>query len=182
MKSSQMIRIRPTVDTLELRESPASLFVKSFDWLDRPPQFLLAHHSLNNCSNAPKPRPFHLEESGQAVLNGPIAIGTTINASASGHATHLGAFTLHDTSTIVAIEGPVIHVIGNADLEAANGDNLKASFTGTVNLATGEGNLTFEWTSGGTGRFTNASGASQWQVRLNPDLTYTAVAVGVINY
>jgi hypothetical protein len=182
MTSNPMFRIRPMIDALEHRESPASLAVKPFDWLDQPPQFLLAAQSLNNGSAAQQSRPFHLEESGTAVINGPIAVGTTINASASGHATHLGAFTLNDTSTIVAIEGPVLHVVGHAELEAANGDVLNASFTGTVNLATGEGTLTFEWISGGTGRFANASGTTQWHVQLNPDLTYSAVADGVINY
>lgn len=182
MKSNQMIRLRPSIDALEHRESPASLTLKPFEWMDPPPHFLIAAPSFNNGSAAAKTRPFHLEESGTAVINGPIEVGTTINASASGHATHLGAFTLHDTSTIVAIEGPVLHVVGDAELEAANGDILKASFTGTVNLATGEGNLTFEWTSGGTGRFANATGTTTWHVQLNPDLTYTAVADGVLNY
>ena len=52
-----------------------------------------------------------------------------------------------------------------------------------VNLATGEGTLAFEWTGGSIGgRFENATGATTWQVSVNPDLTYTAVADGVISY
>ena len=48
-------------------------------------------------------------------------------------------------------------------------------------MTTGEAALTFEWT-GGDGRFADASGATVWQLTLNPDLSYMAVADGVINY
>jgi hypothetical protein len=182
MTANKSTCFRPSLDALEYREAPSGLADSPFEWLNPEPHFFIAAQGPNTVSAAPQTRPFHLEESGTAVINGPIAVGTTINASASGHATHLGAFTLHDTSTIVAIEGPVLHVVGDAELEAANGDLLKASYTGTVNLATGEGTLTFEWTSGGTGRFANATGTTLWHVQLNPDLTYTAVADGVIRY
>src|SRR5262249_35014949 len=111
--------------------------------------------------------------------------------TAYGIATHLGKFTLHDTSTVVGMEiidGDVIlHIAGlqanqqGADLEAANGDHLYASFTGTVNLTTGQATVNFEWT-GGTGRFADATGTTVWHISLNPDLTYTGVADGVINY
>src|SRR5262249_49939309 len=109
----------------------------------------------------------------------------TIHASATGQATHLGAFTLNDTSTIVGVDvtpdGVVLHIAGQADLEAANGDHLRASFTGSVNLTAGTATVNFEWT-GGTGRFAEATGATVWQLSLNPDLTYSAVADGVIRY
>lgn len=127
-------------------------------------------------------RPFHAVDSGFVVINGDLSPGTTITASASGQATHLGAFTLHDTSTVVAAEGAIRYIEGEAHLEAANGDLLCASFTGTVDLATFTATVTFEWT-GGTGRFADATGTTVWQVTLNPaDLSYTAVADGVINY
>ena len=126
-------------------------------------------------------RPFHLEESGTAVIN---ADGT-ISGSASGHATHLGAFTLHDKSTVVGMsvtpDGVILQIVGRAELEAANGDKLFASLRGSVNLTAGKGTLTFEWT-GGTGRFDDATGTTLWQISLNRDLTYSAVADGVINY
>jgi hypothetical protein len=136
-------------------------------------------------------RPFYAEDAGAAVINP----DGTISASASGHATHLGAFTLRDTSMITGVEvtpgGEVIlQVAGDPDLradlgavlEAANGDYLYASFTGSINMTTGTGTVNFEWT-GGTGRFANATGATVWQVSLNPlTLTYTAVAGGVISY
>lgn len=127
-------------------------------------------------------RPFHLKESGSAVINS----DGTINGSASGKATHLGNFTLHDTSTIVGLEvtpeGVILQIVGQAELEAANGDKLYASLSGTVNFTTGKGTLTFEWT-GGTNRFAQATGTTNWQITLNvADLTYSAVADGVINY
>jgi hypothetical protein len=109
----------------------------------------------------------------------------TISASASGRAMHLGAFTLHDTSTIVGQEvtpeGLVVQIEGHADLVADNGDKLCASFSGSVNFTTGEATVTFEWT-GGDGRFADASGTAVWHITLNPDLTYSAVADGVIRY
>jgi hypothetical protein len=183
MTTSLTNRFRPSIDVLEHREAPASLTTSPFAWLDGEPRFLFGVSAAESAAASAQARPFHLEESGSAAFNGPIAVGTTINASASGQATHLGAFTLHDTSTIVEIVGPVLHIVGQADLEAANGDHLFASFTGTVNLATGEGTLNFEWTGGSTGgRFENATGATAWQVSVNPDLTYTAVADGVIHY
>jgi hypothetical protein len=128
--------------------------------------------------------PFHLEEAGQGVLD--LANGK-ITASASGIASQLGKFTLTDSSDIVGIEptanGLVIQVDGDADLVAANGDILKASFTGSVNMTLGVGDLTFEWVAGGSGRFENPSGTTQWHLNVNPEtLAYTAVADGVINF
>ena len=179
MTTSLTNRFRPSVDVLEHREAPSGLTTSPFAWLDEEPRFFFGVSAAAES----QARPFHAEDAGSAAFNGPIAVGTTITASATGQATHLGDFTLHDSSTIVEIVGPVLHVEGDADLEAANGDHLYAHFTGTVNLATGEATLAFEWTGGSTGgRFENATGATTWQVSVNPDLTYTAVADGVINY
>lgn len=126
-------------------------------------------------------RPFHLKESGTAVINP----DGTISGSGSGQATHLGAFRIRDTATITGVEltpeGVVLQIVGTAELEAANGDRLCASLSGTVNLTTREATLTFVWT-GGDGRFADATGTAVFQVSLNPDLTFTAVANGVINY
>src|SRR5262249_23585704 len=137
--------------------------------------------SVESASAHSHDRPMHLEDSGTVVFNP----DGTISASASGRATHLGAFTLHDTSTIVGAavtpEGLVVQIEGQAHLVADNGDKLCASFSGSVNFTTGEATVTFEWT-GGTGRFADATGTTVWHISLNPDLTYTAVAAGVINY
>jgi len=207
MNSSQKNRVRLSVEALERRDAPATLTISPPGWVDpdpnpivkeitasaRPGLATAAVHSggvvqwsldgaeagaIESAAAFSFDRPFHLEESGSAVINPDL----TVNASASGQATHLGAFTLHDTSTLVPAGEGVFNVVdGEAHLEAANGDLLYASFTGTINLATGTGTLYFEWT-GGTGRFADATGATVWQVSLNPDLTYTAVADGVINY
>src|SRR5262245_16037590 len=80
-------------------------------------------------------RPIHLEDAGQGILD--LANGK-IYASATGIASHLGKFTLTDSSDIIGIEptanGLVIQVDGDADLVGANGDKLKASFTASVNM------------------------------------------------
>src|SRR5262249_31296250 len=126
-------------------------------------------------------RPFHLAEAGTAVINP----DGTISGSATGQATHLGAFSLHDTATIVGLEitpeGVILRLVGDSTLTAANGDQLRGSSTGSVNLNTGQGTLNFQWT-GGDGRFADATGTTFWQVSLNPDFTYSAVADGIINY
>jgi hypothetical protein len=212
MTSSQKNRVRLSIEALEHRDAAAALTISPPGYLgpDADPivkeitasakpglataevhsggmvQWSLAlggaeAHAVKSAAAHSHARPFHLEESGTAVINP----DGTINASASGKATHLGAFTLHDTSTIVGVDftpdGVVLHVVGAADLEAANGDHLHASFTGSVNLTTGAGTLNFEGT-GGTGRFADATGTTLWHVNLNPDLTYTAVAEGDISY
>jgi hypothetical protein len=119
---------------------------------------------------------------GPSAPPGDLGIGTTIEANASGTATHLGEFTLHDTSTVVGVDGPIRYIEGEAEPVADNGDHLTASFTGTVDLSTFTATVTFEWT-GGEGRFANATGTTTWHINLNPaDLTYTAVADGVISY
>jgi hypothetical protein len=217
MNSSQKNRVRLSIETLEYRDAPAALTISPPGWMDPEPEPFtkevtasakpgLATAETHSGGVVPwslagvdagaaksgkghsHARPFHLEESGAAVINP----NGTISASASGHATHLGAFTLTDSSTIVGMEiidGEVIvHFAGlrsnlqGADLVAANGDHLYASFTGSVNFTTGEGTLNFEW-EGGTGRFANATGSTVWHVNVNLlDLTYTAVADGDINY
>ena len=177
MTTSLTNRFRPSIDVLEHREAPSGLTTSPFAWLDEEPPIRFGVSAAESAAANAQARPFHAEDSGQAVFNP----DGTISASASGRATHLGAFTLHDTSRIVGGAGAVIDIEGEADLEAANGDHLYASFTGTVDFATLTATVNFEWT-GGTGRFASATGATAWQISLNADLTYTAVADGVINY
>jgi hypothetical protein len=175
MKSHSKTRLG--IEELENRVTPVRLTPIEAPGLEAILSGPALAHTVKSPAAQAHARPFHLEESGAAVING----DGTINASALGHATHLGKFTLHDTSTIVGVEDGVLHVVGQADLEAANGDHLYASFTGSINMTAGTGTLNFEWT-GGTGRFADATGATVWQVALNPDLTHSAVADGVINY
>ncbi|MFN7943861.1 MAG: hypothetical protein U0Z53_00665 [Blastocatellia bacterium] len=122
-------------------------------------------------------RPFHLVEHGTlTVVNGHLV------ADGAGTATFLGRFTLHREATLTPMGSDLKVSDGKATLTAANGDQLEASFTGTIFTATGQGVLTYEWT-GGTGQFQNASGPTIWQVELHPDQgTYDLTACGVINF
>jgi hypothetical protein len=181
MEPRKQSRTRLCIEELENRITPTVLAPIE---LPAPEAILGNQAHVGSHKSAATPahdRPFHLEESGQAVMNP----DGTISGNASGQATHLGRFTLHDTSTITGVdvtaEGVILHLVGEAELTAANGDKLHASLRGSVNLTTGEGTLDFEWT-GGTGRFADATGRTAWQITLNPDLTYSAVAEGVIKY
>jgi hypothetical protein len=121
-------------------------------------------------------RPFHLVEKGTVAFDGPNAtsVGT-------GQATHLGRFALYRSGTFSNPVGSVLEFDGQATLVAADGDELEASIEGTLDTATGTGLLTYEWT-GGTGRFQHATGTTTWWVVVNPDLTFSVVADGVIDY
>ena len=184
MTTSFTNRFRPSIEALEHREAPTGLKISPPGWIDPGAHQFIAAHAFQSAAADSHARPFHLSESGSAVID--FAEGT-VSATATGKATHLGAFTLRDTSRIVGFDGVVLQVAeGQAVLVAGNidhGDHLYGSFSGSVNLATGTGTLNFEWT-GGTGRFANATGATVWHVTLNPGegLTYTAVAEGVISY
>ena len=107
MTTSLTNRFRPSVDVLEHREAPSGLTTSPFAWLDEEPRFFFGVSAAAES----QARPFHAEDAGSAAFNGPIAVGTTITASATGQATHLGDFTLHDSSTIVEIVGPVLSVV-----------------------------------------------------------------------
>lgn len=174
MQARKPSRVRLSIEELESRAAPAAL--RPIVGPDPAPGQV-----KQQAVNPSHDRPFHLTESGKAVMNP----DGTIDGRASGQATHLGAFTLRDHSTVTGVDvtssGVVLHLEGDAILTAANGDHLRAHFTGTANLTTGEGVLTFQWT-GGDGRFTDATGTTTWHLQVNPDLTYTGVADGVINY
>jgi hypothetical protein len=121
-------------------------------------------------------RPFHLVEEGTVAFDGPNATST-----GTGQATHLGGFTLYRTGTFHDPVGSVLRFDGRATLVAADGDELHSSIDGTLDTATGTGLLTYEWT-GGSGRFQHATGTTIWRVVVNPDLTFSVVADGVIDY
>jgi hypothetical protein len=182
MEPRNLSRIRLSLEALDDRVVPTVLTTIPLGQQTDPAGNAQAG-IIQLAANPSDARPFHLEESGVGVLD--LANGK-INASASGIATHLGKFTLTDESKIVGMEvvaGEVIlQIDGDAKLNAANGDRLDAHFAGTVNFTTGVGTLNFEWT-GGEGRFEDATGATVWHLDVNPaNLTYTAVADGVINF
>ena len=174
MESRKHSKFRLGIEELESRLTPARLTPIDVPGLE---VVMGPHAQVGSAAAHAHARPFHLEESGQAAFTGP----DSLSATASGTATHLGKFTLHDTATFIQ-DGPVLHISGTGVIVAANGDRLFTSFSGSVDLLSGAGTVNFEFT-GGDGRFADASGATVWQITLNTaDLTYTAVADGVINY
>src|SRR5262245_24355314 len=125
MNSSRKNRVRLSVEALERRDAPAALTASPPSWVGPEPVPLsggvvvqwspdgAGARSVESATADSHARPFHAEDSGVAVFNP----NGTISASASGHATHLGKFTLHDTSTIVGSEitpdgDLILHVAG----------------------------------------------------------------------
>jgi hypothetical protein len=98
-----------------------------------------------------------------AVIVGAVPVGDTVHLSVTGtgQATHLGRFT--------RVENLVLYADGTLDgtltFKAANGDLLVADVAGGfasppgILPATAAGTCTF---TGGTGRFSDASGGYEW--------------------
>jgi len=128
-------------------------------------------------------RPFALKGSGVATLITNEA-GLPIGAipTGSGTATHLGQWTVTGTVKYTPDENGVLHSSGEATIIAANGDKLQVEIDGILDPVAGMDQGVFRFV-GGTGRFENVSGSSNFVVTLNPvtggfDLT----VVGKINY
>lgn len=127
---------------------------------------------------ATRPRPFHLVEHGAFTVDETGHLVT----NGTGTATHLGHFTLHREAMVKSMGSKAKIDDGEVTLTAANGDQLRATFTGNLDPVTNRAVLNYEW-KGGTGRFENTSGATTWFAELNPvEGTYELVAVGVINF
>jgi hypothetical protein len=115
--------------------------------------------TLASNANAQNRVPFFLD--GQATWddlgNAFNSIGAGFN-DATGQATHLGSF--GGSAQLFALAAPddngAFPVIGFVTLVAANGDQLHAFFSGTLNVS-GNGTADFVFT-GGSGRFQNATG------------------------
>ena len=112
----------------------------------------------------PEPTPFKLKGAGQVDF-------ANAGFDFSGTATHLGKY-----SATGAIDFSTFAIHGN--FEAANGDTLDwtAEFS-TGPLGELEATFTF---SGGTGRFTGASGSASGPVALDPDLMFLLTLQGTI--
>jgi hypothetical protein len=82
----------------------------------------------------------------------------TVHLEATGLATELGRFTI-EAPHRVYLGGPIT-ATGTMEFTAANGDRLKADFIGTATPTSPTGVSIVETAtiSGGTGRFTSASG------------------------
>jgi polyvinyl alcohol dehydrogenase (cytochrome) len=85
---------------------------------------------------------------------------------ATGVASHLGAFKHYGTLLLAPTDDPAVFSIsGTSVYEAANGDELHASLSGTLNVATGVATGTDTWI-GGTGRFADAIGTANLHAQL----------------
>lgn len=114
----------------------------------------------------PGVRPFKLKGAGQIDLN-------TLSFDFSGAATHLGKYSASGT-----IDPTTFQIQGT--MTAANGDTLDwlAQFQfGPL----GEIEAAFT-ISGGTGRFTGATGVAAGRVALDPDFFFTLELLGTIAY
>ena len=128
-------------------------------------------------------RPFALKGTGVATLI-TNEQGMPIGAipTGSGTATHLGQWTVTGSVSYTPDSNGVLHSSGQATITTANGDKLQVQIDGILDPVAGmdQGVFTFV---GGTGRFENVTGSSNFVVTLNPitggfDLT----VVGKINY
>jgi hypothetical protein len=90
-----------------------------------------------------------------------------VDAAGSGHATHLGQFTIHYQALVVVTTGSGLV---SAHLVAANGDSLFAEGTGqaTPTATLNVSQIVERYTiTGGTGRFAGASGSFMVERQLN---------------
>jgi hypothetical protein len=137
---------------------------------------LLTITSLGLSSHASaQVRPFHATGIAQFAPNQSDFTG-------SGHATHLGKYTEVGNVTFAPTSTPgVVSATGWTHYTAANGDQLHAVIAGTVNMVTGAIAATATYV-GGTGRFTNASGASTLVGQMLGGGALTIAANGSISY
>jgi len=102
--------------------------------------------------------PFKGSLQGDVTTTGQPPI-VTVNISATGNASHLGHFSLMIPHTV---DRTTRTAVGTYQFVAANGDTLTASFTGQAAPTATPGVLAIvenATITGGTGRFTNASGS-----------------------
>jgi hypothetical protein len=99
-----------------------------------------------------------------------------------GHATHLGTYTEIGNVTFAPTPTPGVFLVdGWSHYTAADGDQLYAAISGTVDFGTGAITATATYV-GGTGRFANASGSSALLGQLLAGGALTITAVGSISY
>jgi hypothetical protein len=131
-------------------------------------------------------RPFSANGKGIAI---PIfdGSGNVVGAepSGSGYSTHLGMFTNTGkvNFTVDANNPNILHPTGGGVFTAANGDKLNfVIVNGALDLTTGIGTGDFAFT-GGTGRFTNATGHTSTVIEQNVITgAYEMTLVGNIDY
>lgn len=100
----------------------------------------------------------------------------------SGEATHLGRYS--ETGSVLfspTADPTVLHIDALATYTAANGDQLSAIITGTLNGVTGVITATVTYV-GGTGRFANATGSSSLAGQLLDGGAISVAVEGTIDY
>ncbi|MEO8125848.1 MAG: hypothetical protein ABI822_02090 [Bryobacteraceae bacterium] len=92
------------------------------------------------------------------VFQGPPPGILLVNGTITGIAAHLGRFTLVYKVTVTLADGTAV---GSGELIAANGDSIQATVAGSsTSPEPGIGSIVEIYTvTGGTGRFTGASGS-----------------------
>jgi hypothetical protein len=127
---------------------------------------LLASTTMAATASAQKQ--WRLHGSLQAVETNQVTFPTlNVTGSGSGHATHLGRFSITFQATVYL---PTLSATVAAHLVAANGDTLFAEGTGQGDLtvAPGMNQIVEQYTiTGGTGRFAGASGSFTVERLLN---------------
>jgi hypothetical protein len=120
-------------------------------------------------------RPYHATGVAQFAANQSDFTG-------SGQATHLGHYTEIGQVVFAPTSTPgILAVTGWTRYTAANGSQLYASISGTVDVTTGAIVATATYT-GGTGRFSNASGSSSLAGQMLGGGALTISASGSIDY
>lgn len=100
----------------------------------------------------------------------------------SGHATHLGVYEEVGSAVFSPTSDPtVLQVDASSTYTAANGDNLRAVFTGQLNGLTGAITATVTYV-GGTGRFANATGTATLSGQIQPDGSLSVTVKGTIDF
>ena len=113
--------------------------------------------------------PFRSDFTAQASFaETPVPGILTVTTSGVGHASHLGRITLSTTETLDFVTSPGTLVIrdGRLVMVAANGDELHWTYEGTGSLPDADGDSSLAGTfviSGGTGRFSDATGGGTFQ-------------------
>jgi hypothetical protein len=142
-------------------------------------------------ANQAPARPFKASFSTHEVLNFDLACptfpflqGTT---TGTGNATHLGKTTLTSTDCVTQVsESQFIFTNGKFTLTAANGDTVTANYSGSLSQVSDSpvSNLSGSYQiTGGTGRFSGASGSGYLQGTSNlksGEANY--VATGILSY
>ena len=123
----------------------------------------------------------------QAVQRPHVSGGTAQFVSANdfvgaGTATHLGLYDEAGNVQFSPTADPtVLQVNASSTYTAANGDQLHAVFSGTLNALTGAITATVTYV-GGTGRFSNASGTATLSAQLLPGGSIKVAIKGTIDY